>query len=358
MDDIHVLPERPQLSDQEVLSHFRTFRTPPDDFNPLVASERELMVHNLPRRPNPETHPRLAAKWQRIAEQQRFRFITPELRVLPNIRRRPDHDLLARRRLTDREIKRYTDKLLFKYTSSEVEHIIAILARLPETSTNWSGAYVKRPAAEPVVTVTGEWRVPGVNPPASAWNGTGYNDGTYICVVWVGIDGTQGSSDVMQAGTGSQCVVSGGKMVSTTFFAWTEWFSLPWVSVVNFPVQVGDIISCTVCAPFSNSHGTAMFNNLSSGVTTNVPIDPPSGTTLSGNVAEWIVEDPGLIGGGLYPFPNYGSTVFNDCTAGTKNYELDLGTGKEIDMVDVANKVISSGSIENNRTLFCRYGSV
>jgi len=101
-----------------------------------------------------------------------------------------------------------------------------------------------------------------------------------------------------------------------------------------------------------------MFNNLSSGVTTNVPIDPPSGTTLSGNVAEWIVEDPGQIGGGLYPFPNYGSTVFNDCTAGTKNFELDLGTGKEMDLVDVANKVISSGSIENNRTLFCRYGSV
>src|SRR5262245_63929164 len=32
----------------------------------------------------------------------------------------------------------------------------------------------------------------------------GYMDGTYICGVWVGIDGTSGSTDVLQAGTGSQ----------------------------------------------------------------------------------------------------------------------------------------------------------
>ena len=76
-----------------------------------------------------------------------------------------------------------------------------------------------------------------------------------------------------------------------------------------------------------------------------------------GNVAEWIVEDPGQAGGGLFPFPNDGSTFFNDCTAGTKNIELDLGTGREIDLVDVANNVISSGSIENNRSLFCRYSA-
>jgi hypothetical protein len=39
------------------------------------------------------------------------------------------------------------------------------------------------------------------------------------------------------------------------------------------------------------------------------PGNPPSGTSLSGNVAEWIVEDPSTIPDHkLYPFPNYGST--------------------------------------------------
>jgi hypothetical protein len=357
MDDIHVLAERPQVSGSDALRHFRAFKTPAHDFDPCRASERELMVHGLPQRPNRETHPRLAAKWDRIVAQQRFEYIVPELKVIPKMHRHVDTDLLVRRSLFDRELARYRTKLTLRDSLDRWNEIIKIIARLPETSSNWSGAYVRRPASEQIVSVTGEWRVPGVNPPASAWNGTGYNDGTYLVGCWVGIDGTQGTNDVMQAGTGSQCVVQGGKMVSTSFFAWTEWFSLPSIGVVNFPVQVGDLISCTVCAPFGNTHGTAMFNNLTQNKTVNIGIDPPSGTTLIGNVAEWIVEDPGIIGGGLYPFPNYGSTYFNDCTAGTKHFELDLGTAKEIDLVDVANNVISSGSIENNRTLFCRYGS-
>jgi Peptidase A4 family len=351
------LAGKDQLSETEVLRHFRTFTKPSRNFDATTATERELVVHGLPPRPDAHTHPRLAAKWQRIAE-QRHHYISPELRVNPSIRRQLDRALIARREIAEQELIRYREKSILKYTSERLSDILKILALLPETSTNWSGAYVKRPSAEQLMTVTGEWRVPGVNPPASAWNGTGYNDGTYLCGVWVGIDGTQGTNDVMQAGTGSQCVVSGGKMTSTSFFAWTEWFSLPSVSVSNFPIQVGDVISCTVCAPFGNTHGTAMFNNLTSGATTNIGINPPAGVSLVGNVAEWIVEDPGLIGGGLYPFPNYGSTYFSDCTAGSKNIELDLGTAKEIDLVDASKKVISSASIENHRTLFCRYGSI
>jgi len=91
------------------------------------------------------------------------------------------------------------------------------------------------------------------------------------------------------------------------------------VTVGDFPVEVGDLISCTVCAPFGPTHGTAMFNNLTSGATANVGIDPPWGRPhklrhwrLAGNVAEWIVEDPGKPDGGYYPFPDYGSTFFSD----------------------------------------------
>jgi hypothetical protein len=267
----------------------------------MTASKRELLVYGLPPRPNERTHPRLAAKWQRIAE-QRPNFIRPDLRVMPSIRQTVDRDLIVRREIADRELARYHEKFAFKYTGEtitdiDIHRILAewfalkytgekiadididrILARLiPETSTAWSGAYVKRPIAEPLMTVTGEWRVPGVNPPPSAWNGTGYDDGTYVCFVWVGIDGTQGTSDVLQAGTGSQCVVSGGKVTSKTFYAWTEWYWLPSVLVDNFPVEVGDLISCTVCAPFGPTHGTAMFNNLTSGATANFGIDPPAG---------------------------------------------------------------------------------
>jgi Peptidase A4 family len=55
------------------------------------------------------------------------------------------------------------------------------------------------------------------------------------------------------------------------------------------------------------------------------PLAKSSGTSLSGNVAEWIVEDPSTIPDNkLYPFPNYGSTFFTGCAAGTKSFELNL----------------------------------
>src|SRR5438046_7895171 len=78
MDDIHVLAERPQVSESDVLRHFRAFKTPAHDFDPCTASERELMVHGLPRRPNRETHPRLAANWARTVAQQGFAHTVPD----------------------------------------------------------------------------------------------------------------------------------------------------------------------------------------------------------------------------------------------------------------------------------------
>ena len=161
---------------------------------------------------------------------------------------------------------------------------------------------MRRPVTEPITTVTGQWNVNGISPLWSP-SGSGFADGTYLCGVWIGIDGTAGTSDVLQAGTGSLAVVKNGKFESTSFFAWTEWFSLGSVVVANFPVAVGDLISCTVCAPFGNTHGTALFNNLTSGLTTSIGIDPPAGTSLSGNVAEWIVEDPTNVSNNLLSFP-------------------------------------------------------
>src|SRR5690349_16934092 len=79
--------------------HIRTFTLPPHGFNPCKASERELLAYGLPRRPNPETHPVLARRWDRIAGRS-HEFITPELKPLP-MRRHIDHDLIERRALLD-----------------------------------------------------------------------------------------------------------------------------------------------------------------------------------------------------------------------------------------------------------------
>src|SRR5262249_44330838 len=116
-----------------------------------------------------------------------------------------------------------------------------------ETSSNWSGAYVNRPASEPLVTVTGQWTVPNVSPPMSAWNGSGFKDWTYICAVWGGLGGTKGTNDVLQAGTNSVVVVSGGEVTSRSYYAWIEWYGNPWTPESDFPVNPGETILCTVC---------------------------------------------------------------------------------------------------------------
>jgi hypothetical protein len=365
---------------------FHPSRLPPPGFDVRTASERELLLHGIPRRPNPETHPRLAALWSEYAT-RRITYVTPELEPAPFSRQR-DSDLLNRRRLLERELARLEAKELWRdrvrvmdvaTSGSErgtlVErrsgtpiglkqlnilkdptirlHIGDVLALLPETNPIWSGAYVQRPVSEPITTVTGQWNVPGVSPPASAWQGSGFADGTYLCFAWVGIDGTDGSNDVLQAGTGSQCIVQNGKLASTSFYAWTEWFSLPSQVVNGFQVQVGDQILCTVCAPYQNTNGVALFLNRTTNQAVSIPIFPPAATSLSGNVAEWIVEDPGTYPpGALFPFPSYGSVFFTQCTAGTKNTELNLWDGKEMDMVQ-GGVTLSWGVIQNKSTLWC-----
>jgi hypothetical protein len=125
--------------------------------------------------------------------------------------------------------------------------------------------------------------------------------------------------------------------------------------VGGFSVSVGDQIACTVCAPFSNTHGAALFNNLTTGQVTSVPIDPPANVSLVGNAAEWIIEDPTQSSGALFPFPVYSGTTFTGCTAGTKDIELYAGDGQDIDMVQ-GGVTLSTGLIEGKTTVYCHYG--
>jgi Peptidase A4 family len=322
----------------------RDLKVPPVDFNPRYASERELKIYGLPVRPDAEKHPGQAALWDRVAARS-LRFVRP---TLVPLRDRP------RSRIRDHIVPDSSDRIF-----DAIKRRLDILGIFPcwvfvNTSTNWSGGFVNRPASEPLLTVTGQWTVPNVSPPNSAWNGTAYNDGTYICAVWVGLDGWGGTNDVLQAGTSSVVTVSGGQ-ASRSYFAWIEWAGNPWTVESGFPVNPGETILCTVCAPFENTHGTAMFTNETTGLAANFGIDPPAGVALSGNVAEWIVEDPALNSTTLYPFPNYGLITFRNCNAGSKNVSRKLSDGCPINLVDGAGNVISEATFESDGTLTCNF---
>jgi hypothetical protein len=305
----------------------RLFKTPPAGFDLRKASDRELAIHGLPRRPDPRTHPRLAARWESIAARP-LQFVSPEFRIDPPfVRTAP-----ALRASTMR------GGLVYGISSQA-----------------WSGAFVNRQNSDPLDAVTATWTVPAVSPPLSAWNGHAWPDAQYTCATWVGLDGYH-VNELLQAGIASTVLVSDGKLYPE-YFAWSQWFDVPAKSVSGFLVSAGDQVSCGVCAPFEDTHGVVSFVNHTTGVATTFGVEPPSGRTLLGKTAEWIVEDPTNYtqtgGMALASFPYYGFDFFTDCVAGSRDYELNLSSATTINLINSDNELLSWAAIISPTTLLC-----
>ena len=337
---------------------FRIFRLPPRSFDLRRASARERTLHGIPQPPSAETHPRLRLLWEEMAD-RRPRFVEPTFRPLDHFHRTQVRDQRSLFDITPDPVRPYLNSLWRRVIESDIS-----ISKIPtfETSTNWCGGYVSRPLfqvylnrqIEPLRVVAGRWTVPSVSLPNAAYVSGRPVDGTYIAAVWVGIDGWKGTSDVFQAGTNSTITVTGGKITGINYYAWTEWFGFPW-SVQSLTVTPGDLISCIVCAPFENNHGTAILNNLTTNESAIYGIDAPSNTTLIGNVAEWIVEDPSISSTKLYPFANFGQVVFTNCSANTQSFELDLSNARFIDLVDSAGNPRAQSYYQTRSSLKCQF---
>ena len=155
------------------------------------------------------------------------------------------------------------------------------------TSNSWSGSTIRGTWAHAV----GIWRVPTVSIPSTP-AGT---DGGWDSSSWVGIDGTYGSNDVLQAGV-QQSVGANG---STTYVAWYEWFApkvngspnyIYQTNIENMPIGPGDEVFAGV--HYRNGKGYVMFGNVDRGRYFSIELAPPPGASFSGNSVEWIVEAP------------------------------------------------------------------
>ena len=155
------------------------------------------------------------------------------------------------------------------------------------TSNNWSGSTISGTWAHAV----GIWRVPTVSIPSiPAGTDSGWDSSS-----WVGIDGTYGSNDVLQAGV-QQSVGADG---STTYVAWYEWFApkvngspnyIFQTNIDNMPIEPGDEVFAGI--HYQNRQGFVMFGNVDRGKYFSIQIAPPPGASFSGNSVEWIVEAP------------------------------------------------------------------
>jgi hypothetical protein len=280
----------------------RLFKKPPENFDPLQAEDRELLVFGYPARPDKEKHPELHEMWTRMAS-RKLTMIEPQFALR-------------------------TDK------QHGIRNTIA-----NDTSTNWSGAVSFAAKGDSATYVIGQWTVPDVVAPGL---------GSYYCASWVGIDG-DGSGDVLQAGT--ECdVVSFGFFTAKQTYVWWEWYPNYEVQIANFPVTSGDVMFCAICV-HSDTEAGFYLTNLTTGASTSFTKTAPEGTHLVGNCAEWIVEAP-TVNGGQSALARYGDVYFDECIAGTKrDHLLYGGDGDLITMVDSSNHPISVPTRETDELI-------
>jgi hypothetical protein len=247
----------------------RLFTPPPAGFDPIQATDRELLAHGYPARPDPQSLPGLHQHWTTVLSRP-VSVITPQFAMMPG------H---AGRRL------RYAGTV----------------------GTGWAGSVFNvQDGGDPVTFVSGQWTVPAVVPPQG-------DHGLSACATWIGIDNAESDSgDILQAGTTQQVTYGDGPVT----FAWFEWFPQDPVTVTNLDVSPGDVMYCVICV-YSPTEAAVYLGNMTTGQLASFIKEAPENVTVSGNSAEWILECPEVDGGKFVILTKFGDVYFDNCIAGT-----------------------------------------
>jgi hypothetical protein len=262
------------------LAGVTTIMEAPAGFDALKATPQQLEAAGLPPRPDAQLNRKAFASWQRAVT-------TQTRRVMPT---------------------------LVQTDITHGPHKAAAVAN--GTSTNWSGyalvnSQTSRTAASFYFLIA-DYVVPVAEQAFGACTGS-YDYSSS----WIGIDGYN-SSDVLQAGTEADAYCSGSTKAAY-YAAWYEWYPFSEVRIGSFPVSPGDDMFVEVWST-SATVGHAYLVNYNTNQTVNLTFNAPSGTTLKGNSAEWVVERPS-VGGSLATLTNYIQDFFEDAYAYDFNYD-------------------------------------
>jgi hypothetical protein len=257
---------------------------PEAGFDPVTASDPELAHYGFPPRPD-QSQPTLYGHWKKMvtANQKRLTNLTVQTTRIING--------TARNRRDGETVGNVTA------TSSE----------------NWSGYAVT--AANGTFTannsyVLAEWSVPGVGVDNCAY-------APYASSQWVGFDGAFFSADVLQVGTATNAC-------PTSYVAWYEWYTtgctsssatLPcYQTNISMAINPGDLVLAEVWYTTAAPNGHAFIEDYTSQQSASIGFSQPlgsSGSAYLGNTVEWVVERPGLVGGGIEDLANYVSVPMN-----------------------------------------------
>ncbi len=219
-------------------------------------------------------------------------------------------------------------------------------AQYTGTSNNWSGYVLSNPHSSTYAWIYGEWNVPRAYAESGFWS----SDHSSF---WVGLDGSNGSSDVVQDGTDSDTLTAFWVQTSS-YDAWIEWYPLSSESVSNFPVSPGDDIHAWTWMrdPAGNWDSAAKSTvgwfymwNATQNYYVYWSINEPGGTTFQGNTAEWVLERP-TVDGSLSSLANYSYAQLSNALA------YDVAGGSHLyngDSTDNSSRLTMTGN--NNAAL-------
>jgi hypothetical protein len=264
-------PGNPDATASSQPAGIRLFTPPPAGFDPVRASDRELLAHGYPARPDRQRQPELHRHWTAMLSRP-MTVITPRFEVMPG--------RLGGRRL------RYADTV----------------------GTGWAGTSVITPAGgDPVTFVSGQWTVPAVVPPQG-------DHGLSACATWIGIDGNgEDSPDILQTGTTQQ--ITYGDSQDT--FAWFEWFPAAACTISNLDVSPGDVMYGLICV-YTSTEAAVYLGNMTTGKLVSFIKDGSSeGLSVTGASVEWILECPQEENGDFTILTKFGDVYFDNCIAGT-----------------------------------------
>jgi len=283
---------------REIERRAHAYPTPPKYFDPLLATNAQLVEYGLPPRPDSETEPELFQFWTRL--------LSKPFEAIPT------------------EFPKFEDNQ--SVPLNRVGRGGRQGLRRMESSRNWSGACIVPERPDKFVYVTGTWQVPTPSLPPVLPEGAGASD-EYQSSTWIGIDGRRRypTSSLPQIGT-SQIFQSVNGIEEITTYAWWQWWSLdagypprdrpnPPVPIPNIPVSPNDEIIAGLTVRSTDEVQFFIKNQMTGLFTTFLVVAPGSILPL-GSTAEWIVERPTVIDDDrLYPLPNYTDVVFRDCFA-------------------------------------------
>lgn len=273
------------------LPSVQTFLAPPAAFNPVVASPETLQQYGFPPKPDQLKTPAAYNAWAKAVSAPQTRLQAPKLVQTTIYNGRAQIQPYS-------ESKQSAGEFNFNPSNS-----------VSANSLNWSGYAIYDDTRKPFAKsyVYAYWIVPV----AQHAFGNGLPVGWDYSTQWIGIDGL-GSPDVLQAGTEADGYASGATQ-ATFYAAWIEWYPFSESRIANFSVAPGNEMFVEVWNT-NATVGNAYLFNVTRQQAVALTFKAPSGTTLVGNSAEWVVERP-EIGGSLARLTNYVACPFDACYA-------------------------------------------